>query len=248
MSNLRQWLEEGPYTLALSSGFFGFFAHVGVLLALEENGLVPSEMSGASAGALAGGCWAAGCSAESLRQLLFELKRQDFWDPSFGFGLLKGERFRKFVDKVTPVSSIEECRVPLKISAFDLYTQSTHVLEQGSLSEGIYASCAVPLLFHPIKIDRGFYLDGSIKDRPGLSGISDNARVLCHHILTRRTIGRPKKLLQPIYRQNTVTVVVQGLQPVNPFQLENGKQALLQAHHAMRCALGKPVDGQLIHV
>ena len=248
MSNLRQWLEKEPYTLALSSGFFSIFAHVGVLLALEENRLAPSEVSGASAGALAGGCWAAGCSAESLRQLLFELKRQDFWDPSFGFGLLKGERFRIFIDKVTPISAIEECRVPLKISAFDLYTRSTHVLERGSLSEGIYASCAVPLLFHPIKINMGFYLDWSIKDRPGLSGISDNARVLYHHILARHTVGRPKKLSRPIPRQNMMTVVVQRLEPVNPFRLENGKRALLQAHYAMRRALEKPIDRQLVHV
>ncbi len=248
MPSLRQWLKKGPYTLALSSGFFGFFAHVGVLLALEENGLAPSEVSGASAGALAGGCWAAGCSAESLRRLLFELKRQDFWDPSFGFGLLKGERFRTFVAKVTPVSAIEECRVPLKISVFDLYTRSTHVLERGSLSEGIYASCAVPLLFHPIKINKGLYLDGSIKDRPGLSGISDNTRVLYHHILTRRMAGCLIKLSRPMPRRHMMTVVVQQLQPVNPFRLEYGKRALLQAHQAMRHALEKPIDGQLIHV
>jgi len=248
MANLRQWLEKGPYTLALSSGFFSFFAHVGVLLALEENRLVPSEVSGASAGALAGGCWAAGCSAEYLRQVLFQLERQDFWDPSIGFGLLKGERFRTFVDKVTPVSNIEECRVPLKISAFDLYTWSTHVLERGSLSEGIYASCAVPLLFHPITMNSGLYLDGSIKDRSGLSGIGDNTRVLYHHILSRQQAGSTKKVLRKTPRQNMMTLVVHRLQPVNPFRLEKGKRALLQAYYAMQNALEKPIDGWLIHV
>ncbi len=28
---LRQWLAEAPFTLAMSSGFFGFFAHAGVV-------------------------------------------------------------------------------------------------------------------------------------------------------------------------------------------------------------------------
>ena len=45
-----------------------------------------------------------------------------------------------------------------------------------------------------------------------------------------------------------MTVVVQQLQPANPFRLEYGKRALLQAHQAMRHALEKPIDGQLIHV
>ena len=33
---LRDWLEAEPFTLALSAGFFGFFAHTGLILALEE--------------------------------------------------------------------------------------------------------------------------------------------------------------------------------------------------------------------
>ena len=37
---LGDWLDAGPYTLALSAGFFGFFAHAGVLAALEELSLI----------------------------------------------------------------------------------------------------------------------------------------------------------------------------------------------------------------
>jgi hypothetical protein len=32
-------LSEAPFTLGLSSGFFGFFAHAGVVTVLEEEGL-----------------------------------------------------------------------------------------------------------------------------------------------------------------------------------------------------------------
>ena len=49
------WLREQPFTLALSAGFFGFFAHAGVLRALEEQELRPARVVGASAGALSGG-------------------------------------------------------------------------------------------------------------------------------------------------------------------------------------------------
>ena len=33
---LRQWLLKTPFTLAMSSGFFGFFAPAGVVPVLEE--------------------------------------------------------------------------------------------------------------------------------------------------------------------------------------------------------------------
>ena len=59
-------LRDQPFTLVLSAGFFGFFAHTGVLASLEEVGLVPERIVGARAGALAGGLWAAGLSAAEL--------------------------------------------------------------------------------------------------------------------------------------------------------------------------------------
>jgi len=52
----HEWLAAAPYTLALGAGFFGFFAHTGVLRALEESGVSrPRRVVGVSAGALAGG-------------------------------------------------------------------------------------------------------------------------------------------------------------------------------------------------
>ena len=48
----HDWLAAAPYTLALGAGFFGFFAHTGVLRALEESGAArPRRVVGVSAGA-----------------------------------------------------------------------------------------------------------------------------------------------------------------------------------------------------
>ncbi len=75
--NLHDWLAEQPFTLSMSSGFFGFFAHAGMLTALTEQGLKPSKITGASAGALVGGCYASGCSIAELKAELFSLQRAD---------------------------------------------------------------------------------------------------------------------------------------------------------------------------
>ncbi len=78
---LREWLREGPFTLTMSSGFFGFFAHTGALAALLDAGFAPASVTGSSAGALVTGLYAAGVGVDELRHRLLTLRREDFWDP-----------------------------------------------------------------------------------------------------------------------------------------------------------------------
>src|SRR5215212_4813676 len=98
LPTLREWLADGPFSLAMSSGFFGFFAHAGVMTVLEDVGHLPVRVSGPSAGALVGGIWASGLDAPRIRDELLGLRREDFWDPGFGLGLLRGRLFRERLD------------------------------------------------------------------------------------------------------------------------------------------------------
>jgi len=63
MRTLRDWLAERPFTLVMSSGFFGFYAHAGVVSVSEEPGLRPARIAGSSAGALVGALWGPGIPA-----------------------------------------------------------------------------------------------------------------------------------------------------------------------------------------
>src|SRR4051794_1310502 len=87
MQTLADFLRSAPFELVLSSGFFGFYAHAGVVAALEEAELVPAGTGGSSAGAMIAGLWAAGLSAAQIRDQLFALSREDFWDPDPLLGL-----------------------------------------------------------------------------------------------------------------------------------------------------------------
>src|SRR5512141_2525342 len=115
------------------SGFFGFFAYAGVLAVLEEEKLVPARVCGSSAGALVGGLWAAGLPARRIREELMALRREHFWDPRPGLGLLRGALFRARLDALSPARTFEECRVPLAVSAFDVAARRTAVLCTGPL-------------------------------------------------------------------------------------------------------------------
>jgi NTE family protein len=243
MSTLREWLSGGPFTLAMSSGFFGFFAHAGVMSVLEEEQLLPARVSGSSAGALVGGLWAAGVSPRTICTQLVELRREHFWDVRPGLGLLRGELFRARLESMLHGRTFDECRVPLAISAFDLGARRTAVLCTGPVAPALHASCALPFMFQPVRIGRRFYLDGGILDRPGLHGVQHGERVLHHHLLSRSPWRLPgSAALRPPERLNLKTVAIAALPRVNPFRLERGVEAMRRAAEGMRAALSRPAD------
>lgn len=243
---LADWLSEGPFALAMSSGFFSFFAHTGFLAALEAAGLVPARISGASAGALVGATWATGVDAPALAKELDGLERRDFWDPGIGAGLLRGRLFRERLRGLVAVPTFERCRIPAAVSVFDVATRSTHVLHAGDIAPAICASCAVPFLFHPVRIGERAYLDGGILDRPGLAGMPANEpRVLFHHIASRS----PWRLENPIpSRPRMLTFVIDGLPRSGPFRLHEGRRAYHMAREATQRALELTVSSSLLTV
>ncbi|MCY0988846.1 patatin-like phospholipase family protein [Nannocystis sp. ILAH1] len=235
----REWLAAEPFTLALSAGFFGFFAHTGVLQALEEAGLAPRRIVGVSAGALAGGLWASGLSATELAEELLRLRRADFWDPGLPLGgLLKGGKFaaklRSLLDD-RGVGRVEDCRLPFAAVVYDIASRRVRAVDQGPLGPAIQASCTVPLMFRPLRHEGRLLLDGGVADRLGLCALQPGERAL-HHALRSRSPWRglsaevPKGLSDGPGRK---VLMVDDLPRVTPFRLDAGPAALRRGHAAM---------------
>jgi NTE family protein len=239
---LREWLREAPFTLGLSSGFFGFFAHAGVVSVLEEEGLLPSRVLGSSAGALTGGLWAAGVPGRRICDELLELRREHFWDPSPGLGLLRGALFRARLEAILPVATFEACPRPLAVSAFDVRARRTTVLRSGALAPAIHASCAAPVLFQPVRIAGRSYLDGGVLDRHGLAGLAGGERILYHHLTSRspwRRRGSPALRIPEL--PGLRALAFEGLPRLGPFRLARGAEAMERAAEATRAALAAEV-------
>lgn len=237
---LRHFLAERPFHLALSAGFFGFYAHAGLLSALEENNLLPASISGASAGALVGGLWAAGLSSARIEQELAELRREHFWDPRVGFGLLGGRLFLSKVDSLVQGRTFGDTRVAFAASAWDVRLRSTVSLQSGALAPAICASCALPGLFHPVRVGGRLYLDGGVADRPAHAWLPAGRAVLYHHLPTTS----PWRLQSPELpaRSGMVTVVLPGLPRPGPFHLHRGPVALREVRARVRALLDVPVQ------
>lgn len=242
MTTLRDWLAAGPFTLVMSSGFFGFFAHAGVVSALEDEGLLPARVCGSSAGALVGGLWASGVPAKRLCAELLELRREHFWDVRPGLGLLRGSLLRARLEALARARTFAECRMPLAVSAFDVLSARTAVLRDGELAPALHASCALPFLFQPVRIGVRLYLDGGVLDRPGLAGAGHGERVLYHHLTSRSPWRRRNSpALRVPRRPDMQAVALEGLPRLGPFRLELGREAMERAAEGMRIALSRPV-------
>ncbi|RYE88594.1 MAG: patatin, partial [Myxococcales bacterium] len=229
-----------PFALTLSAGFFGFFAHAGLVLALEERGLRPARVSGSSAGALVGGMWAGGMAAGAIVDELQRLDRAMFWDPAPGAGLLRGRRFHDRLAALLP-ATFAGCRVPLAVSVFDLARRRTEVLDRGPLPAALQASCTFPGLLQPVRLGGRLLIDGGVLDRPGLDGMpATSPRLFYHHIASRSPWRRQQDVARP-ERPGMVALQIDDLPRANPFRLDEGRRALRLAHHAARRALEAPL-------
>jgi NTE family protein len=244
---LRAWLAEEPFALAMSSGFFGFFAHTGMLSVLEEERLLPARVAGSSAGALVSGLWGAGLDTARIAEELTALRREHFWDPGLGFGLLKGRKFRALLEAALPAATFDACRVPIALSVYDALSRSTRVLDRGALAPAIHASCALPGLFHPVWMDGRPLIDGGVADRPGLGGLPPGTRVLHHHLAARSPWRRKEAAsIQPPRRQGLVCLTLGNLPRVGPFRLAEGARAFEAARARTKLALDRPICDGLV--
>jgi NTE family protein len=247
--SLREWLRERPFSLGMSSGFFGFFAHTGLMTVLEDEGLLPERLSGSSAGALVAGIWASGVDAPALRDELSALRREHFWDPGPGLGLLRGRLFRERLESLLVARTFAACRRPIAVSVWDALARDTRVLSEGDLAPALQASCAVPFLFHPVWVRGRPLLDGGIADRPGLCGMPAGTRVLFHHLASRSPWRRQGSASMEIpAREGLLALAFGGLPRVGPFRLEEGPRAFDAARRAARLALDRPVGSGLLWV
>ncbi len=132
------------YGLALAGGGTRGAAHVGVLTALEEAGLLPQRIAGASAGSIVAGLYAAGMNTGDMRETVRWLSKhgRSLIDPDIlGIalflpqillgretalkGLIKGNRLQRFLCDLTDGMEIQgNCR-GLLIPAVDINSGDT---------------------------------------------------------------------------------------------------------------------------
>lgn len=158
-------MDEKQYNigLALSGGGVRGFAHIGALRALEDVGIKPDIIAGVSAGSIVASFYAAGMTADEIFDIMGNVDMSKFLQVDISkSGFLKLDKFKRFLTKNLPVENIEQLKLPTIIAATDIEQQHEMPFTTGNIAERIIASCSIPLVFKPVKIDNSYYVDGGV--------------------------------------------------------------------------------------
>src|SRR5271165_2025239 len=147
--------------LALAGGFARGIAHIGVLRAFRDAGVPIDCVAGTSVGALIGAGFCAGVPLEKMEEIGLTTNFADFgrWTPSW-LGLATNQRMEKYLARMTDVTTFEELKIPLTISATDINAGVTIYYSSGKIAPPLRASCAYPGLFVPIQYEGRTLVDG----------------------------------------------------------------------------------------
>ena len=162
--------------LALSGGAARGIAHVGVLRALEGNKVPIDAIAGASAGALIGGCYAAGLSIPELVTLARGFRWRHTARFSFSrLGLQTNAKMEKFLRELLPVTRFEDLKIRFAALTMDLHKGTALVFrDEGDLPFAIRASTCIPAVYTPVRDSQGRWLvDGGLVASLPISYVRD---------------------------------------------------------------------------
>lgn len=169
------------FALVLGGGGLKGFAHIGVLRAFEERGIRPALVAGTSIGALIAAAYAGGMPVREMEQRAIALKKKDLFridhlhmitmrmkSPS----LYLAHPLDALVTDIVPATTFRQLDVPLLVNTVDLERGAQVIwglpgLQDVSVADAVYASCALPGFFPPRVIQGRTCADGGVMDNLG---------------------------------------------------------------------------------
>jgi NTE family protein len=150
--------------VAFSGGGAKGFTHIGAMMAFESFGIKPDIVAGVSAGSIACTLYAAGLTPNDIMECFEEYDSfsafTDLTIPKAGF--LKMDKFGKLLESWLPVKNLEELKIPAVVCATDLDAGRSVGWSRGEIVPRVMASCSIPIIFQPIKINGVNYVDGGV--------------------------------------------------------------------------------------
>jgi NTE family protein len=157
--------RKSKIALALGGGAARGWAHIGVLRALDEEGIEIGMIAGTSIGALVGGCYLAGKldELETFARSLTMRRIASLLDFTIrGSGLFGGMRLTKRMQEHLENLSIEDLDRPFVAVATEVNSGHEVWITSGTLITALRASYSLPGIFEPIKCNNRTLVDGAL--------------------------------------------------------------------------------------
>ena len=184
-------LKRKKVGLALGGGGARGFAHLGILMVLEENHIPIDIITGTSMGAVIGAVKALGLDLHKLYTVIGLLDLNEILGVSesttreiqraIGRGVVEYVRGEDLKQETTPPERLARMyklfslftankdfsalTIPFAAVAADLLTGERVILRDGPIYRAVAASAAVPGVFHPVHHQGRFLIDGGVIDK-----------------------------------------------------------------------------------
>ncbi|OEF98551.1 patatin-like phospholipase family protein [Desulfuribacillus alkaliarsenatis] len=160
--------------VALGAGGARGLAHIGVLQALKEMDVKIDCIAGSSIGSMIAAFYGNKMDLRMVGKFLASLNRKHWLDLCVpGLGLVTGDKFKEIVKLLTHNKNIEDLSIPIAIVATDLEKGERVVFLKGPIYQAVRASCSIPGIFVPEKVNGNILVDGGVIDRVPTSVVKD---------------------------------------------------------------------------
>ncbi len=165
--------EKRPKVIiVLGGGGARGLAHVGVLRALQEEGIPVDEIVGVSVGALIGALYSAGIPVEEIEKMASEIGWNNLTSVSrtsmvkliLSDELLSSNNMETYLHKHIGDRSFSDLPIPFACVATDIRTGERVIFREGPVAVAAQISATIPAIFKPVEYRHRLLVDGGLTD------------------------------------------------------------------------------------
>jgi NTE family protein len=150
--------------LVLGGGAARGIAHIGVLKALKRHKIPFDIVVGTSIGSLMAAIYSLGLSLKNVEEIALKTTWKDLSDFALSkTGFLEGRNLERIIEQLLEEKGFSDLKKELAIVTTDIESGEEVIIKSGNLTRAIRASCSIPGIFIPVRIDGRLLVDGGLR-------------------------------------------------------------------------------------
>ncbi|MGM0444913.1 MAG: patatin-like phospholipase family protein [Bacillota bacterium] len=152
-------VESPKLALALSGGGARGFVNLGVIKALDEEGIYPDIIIGSSMGGIISTLYGSGLDYGSIETIITTLPYRTLFDINLipVYSVFQTDKLNYFLELISPYDRIENFPIKTALLTFDLDSGYKYIASEGKISEVLQSTYSIPF-YYPVHKSKGRHL------------------------------------------------------------------------------------------